>query len=671
MVDNKKEFDIERYYKALSRVFKGGSPIVRHRIANKINPPGLPGTPVGTAKAFLKATTNLYASQMASYGLYSRLARYSDYAEMDSFSIVSSAMDIYSDETCTKNEDGNIVSIHSSDSSTRKILESLFYDVLNIDFNLWTWVRNLVKYGDQFLMIDHHPDYGVLGLIPMPVNETEREEGYDQKDPMAYRFRWITQGNRTLEPWQVAHFRIMGNDNFFPYGCAVIEAARRTWRQVVLLEDAIMVYRIVRSPERRVFYIDVGGIDPNDVPQFIEKVKTQLKRNSVVDQTKGSLDLRFAPMTITDDYYLPVRGDMTTTRIESLPGGQYVGDIDDLNYHRDKLFAALKIPKSYLGYEGDISNKAALTQEDINFARTIARIQNIIIAELNKIAVIHLYSIGYRNEDLLNFDISLTSPSIISEIQRLELWRTRFEVAASAAEGTFDRNFTYKKLFKLTEEEIEAIEEGKRKDRLFDLELEAMQPAQVPVEPGMESNEELGGEIPGQEIPAEEATGEVPTEEPTVSPEPAGERPITVDSVQREGRPLEGKDPNQQRSIPNELKGKKKRRKDDYIKRPSSLLKHAFASKKNALDPLDDITNQRRTISSPFGESKKILAEIFDELGNRDEKAFEDLIFKSKMSQFVRLTEQLDKAEAFRKKEVPTEDVSENKEKEDGEVKDT
>ncbi|MEK6883828.1 MAG: portal protein, partial [Nanoarchaeota archaeon] len=171
--------------------------------------------------------------------------------EYHNFAIGNNVKDSYvvvhnSDEVCTKNEYGNIVSVHSSDSSTRKILESLLYDVLNIDFNLWTWTRNLIKYGDQFLMIDHHPDYGVLGLIPMPVNETEREEGFDPKDPMAYRFRWITQGNRTLEPWRVAHFRIQGNDNFFPYGCAVIEAARRTWRQVTLLEDAIMVYRIVR-----------------------------------------------------------------------------------------------------------------------------------------------------------------------------------------------------------------------------------------------------------------------------------------------------------------------------------------------------------------------------------------------------------------------------------------
>lgn len=1520
MAENKKDFDIEKYYKAFSRVFKGGSPIVRHRIASKISPPGLPGTPIGTAKAFLKSTTNLYASQMSSYGMYSRLARYSDYSEMDSFSVISSALDIYSDEICTQDEYGNIVSIHSSDATVRKVLESLFYDVLNLDFHLWTWVRNLNKYGDQFLMIDHHPDYGVMGLVPMPVNETEREEGYDPDNPLAYRFRWVTQGNRTLEPWQVSHFRILGNDNFSPYGSSTIEAARRTFRQLccsintkifvdkigwkpiqdvcagdvvisfdienkkvikckvkkcvamgiqplvevrtehrkikvtpnhgllvfdpreekfiykqakelnlssqkggytslmsdklvlptidgvsdiqfdisneekyyvklkqkngyekigvvekikklqtntsykniheflqgnrkislidfrkikdafniqfsdcilywhinnkpalvqfdnnfelhwkpknindfvrffgfmlgdgwitgkqkgigialgiypemneqylnlmrsleknkkmvfreakknrgacvvlnsselanifciagfrtgfanknipswvfginkdlrfsfiqglmdadgadsgqiqlankkliqdlqhlcymtgisvgkigkekgkekiiggvktyskdsyrlfinlkafernknkdfvlenavgikecdpdetydlevdhpvhnftangvishnTLLEDAVMVYRIVRSPERRIFYIDVGGIDPNDVPQFIEKVKTQLKRNQVVDSTRGQLDLRFAPQpihkdslvplldgrtltienvakeyeqgkenwvysihdknhnllpgkviwcgknytanklvkiildddtfvttapehpfilrdgtyrradelkigdslmaiyrsidkkgyekcydpstdkdvfthrfvaqdiyknkfgekytvvhhkefqigeknklnndprnleimnfwehrklhavfcnltlnspasrekkqktfkdpnsqwnrtrsteefrnsisennrkrnsvaafawyngsdlhkrhnevrknaqlesweknrenriiamkkifdkkcfelfdtqinefykndrysildlnkitrkiknsvefmsyfasiqssksykrttisrpflmekirelgfkdykqyvceklnidyfairkekrskqcternidlmkrvirdekgritgfqprnhkvkdiicmndanddvycmtvvgpngeenrhnfavatsykslillknTITDDYYLPVRGEMTSTRIETLPGGQYVGDIEDLNYHLNKLFAALKIPKSYLGYEAEISNKASLTQEDVSFARTIARLQKIVVAELNKVAIIHLYSIGYRNEDLLNFEISMTTPSIISEIQRLELWRTKFEVSGVAREGDFDRRFVYQRLFKLTDEDIEEIEEGKRKDRLFDLELESMQ-----TEAGMPAE---GEPVPGEAPPGET---EPPSGISGIETPPAA----ATEPIEKESR-----DPNRQRAIPNELRGKRRRRKDDYVKRPTSLLKHAFHMKKNALDPRDDLVTQKRSISSPFGESKRILSEIYE--GSDLPEKIDDIVFQSKMGKFRQLTEQLEKAEIFQKKQTADSGNESIEEKKDEEPK--
>ena len=527
----------------------------------------------------------------------------SDYSEMESNSIITSALDIYSDEVCTKDEHGEMIKIFSHDAKIRKILDAFFYQVLNIDFNLWPWVRNFLKYGDQFLLVDHHPNHGVLQVLPMPVNEVEREEGFDQNDPLAYRYRWTTQGNRTLDPWQVIHFRNGGNDSFMPYGCSVIESVRRTWRQVVLLEDAVMTYRIVRSPERRVFYIDVGGIDPNDVPQFIEKVKGQLKRNNTVDATTGQLDKRYNPMSIMDDYYIPVRGDMTSTRIESLPGGQYVGDIDDLNYHRDKLFAGLKIPKSYLGYEGEVNARSTLSQEDINFARTIARLQNIVVAELNKMAIIQLYSAGYRGEELMNFELTMASPSIITEIQRLELWRTRFEVAsvASSQEGSFDRRFAYKKLFKLSDEEIEEIEEGRRKDKLFDMELESIAP---PVPPPGEVPPPPEGGVAAGEVPA--APGRSGEEPPPEGEQPSPEA-ITA-----------GRDPNQQRIMPNDVKGKTKKRKNSNGL-PTNLTQ-VFNFKKTALDPRDGLVQNMRVGSSPFGESLSMGRMLTEDIEDTDEE---------------------------------------------------
>ena len=1394
-----------------------------------------------------------------------------------------------SDEICTKDEHGEMIKIFSHDSKLRNILQSFFYDVLNIDFNLWTWVRNFLKYGDQFLLVDHHPNHGVLQLLPMPVNEVEREEGFDQNDPLAYRYRWTTQGNRTLDPWQVIHFRNGGNDAFMPYGSSIIEAVRRSWRQVVLLEDAVMTYRIVRcgsgdsnvwtengykklkdikvndkvysydiankklllstvtnainngrqqlwfvkskhrtfkgnfnhpilvknketneisyvlmtelvakkyqlvapkieddgikipislknenyewfahlspagydyfkknkfrrskrsvikelseecsynfkriyfflypklkgkfivkaipydialkvcnkfnipinflvkhpkgmynlnrlnipdyvdeefakffgfmtgdgflpktkhavgfasgndldineyysnimkkycthvkfcedkrsvfgvgkfyinsfyfshlmfdmgmttsvytkripnwiylssekikkafidglmdadgyygkkgsmhitlcnkplvedlkelchqlgytvsskvygrtrkarkirkfnvgetncyylyvtkkqtelfedileigptneheevyditvdnkfnnfiadgivvhnSPERRVFYIDVGGIDPNDVPQFIEKVKGQLKRNQTVDASNGNLDKRYNPLSILDDYYIPVRGDMTSTRVESLPGGQYVGDIDDLQYHlcfrkgtevklldgtfdtieniinriqnneniwtysinpeslcveptkilagqntgnrndfvrinldngkfidvtqdhlmilsngkyiqakdlnpgdslaalytkisskenknylhgyemlfntgkqrwdythrlvakyclknnltktnvvhhtsfnklnnhpdflyvcensqehrkihaeinkskelfkgdknpnyckdanietllgvarlssnmkelmnktkyrsfvikrliksigltyrefhkkymiknpavfyscgynltiedvkeairmpevkseihvskllgcstqtigvivcsagykkfndlfweiknitfqnivdcakncktlkeiseklscsstkirnmiiangfhsikdfrknkyfagmyrtpqmfekgtrsynkciglnhkvvsieflnvsedaydiqvennnnfalnsgifvhNSKIFAGLKIPKSYLGYESEVNARSSLTQEDINFARTIARLQNVIVAELNKIAIIQLYSAGYRGEELMNFDISMASPSIITEIQRLELWRTRFEVASvatSAGEGVVDRSFTYKKLFKMSDEEIEQIEEGKRKDKLFDLEIEGMQSEMPPGEevpsPG-EGQEEIppeGGPVsPGQAPVAAE-----PTLGTTSEP---GEKPITT----------AGRDPNQQRIMPNSVRGPGKAGKKKFSKGLPGNLTQVFNFKKTALDPKDGLIQNTRVATTPFGESismESILTEGADIVEERLSKQQ----LQSRIIQHEHLLKQLDK----------------------------
>lgn len=238
-------FDVKKYYEDLGKLFKSGN-IVRQRVASKIAAPGDVGVPIGTARAFLKHVNNAYTSALASYGQYSRLARYSDYNEMESMPEISSALNLYAEEVCSGGENDEILKIESPNIRIREALNTLFYDVLNIDFNARAWVRNFCKYGDQFMLVDHHPDYGVLNVLPMPVNEIEREEGYDKNDPTAYRYRWVTQGNRILENWQVVHFRLWGNDNFLPYGSSILEPARRVWRQLILMEDAVMVYRIVR-----------------------------------------------------------------------------------------------------------------------------------------------------------------------------------------------------------------------------------------------------------------------------------------------------------------------------------------------------------------------------------------------------------------------------------------
>ena len=273
----------------------------------------------------------------------------------------------------------------------KKLLEELFYDVINVDFNLAMWVRNLCKYGDFFLFNDVHPEMGVINAFPIPIAEMEREEGFDPEDPGAVRFRWVTQGNQVLENWQVSHFRLLGNDAFLPYGASVLEGARRIWRQLVLIEDAMLVYRIIRSPERRVFYIDVGNIPPENVTDYIQQAQTSLKRSAVVDKTNGQVDLRYNPFSVDEDYFLPVRGGDTGTRIDTLSGGTNTSAIEDVEYIQKKLFAALKVPKAFMGYDENTDGKATLAAQDIRFARTVERIQRIMVSELNKIAIIHLY----------------------------------------------------------------------------------------------------------------------------------------------------------------------------------------------------------------------------------------------------------------------------------------
>ena len=612
------DINIKKYYSNLEKLFKQG-PVMRHRVANKVSTPGSPGVPIGTARAFLRHVNNAYASTIASYGQYNRLARYSDYNEMESMAEIHSALDIYADETTAKGENGEILKIDSPNVEIRKALNFLFFDVLNIEFNAWNWIRNLCKYGDQFLLIDHHPDYGVLNVLPMPVNEVEREEGYDEENPMAYRYRWVNQGNRVIDNWQVVHFRLLGNDNFLPYGSSILEAARRVWRQLILMEDAVMVYRIVRSPERRVFYIDVGNVAPHDIPAFIEKAQTQLKRNQIVDSSTGRVDLRYNPMSTDEDYFIPVRGPDGGSRIDTLPGGQFTGDIDDLVYIQNKLFAALKIPKSYLGYEQDINAKSTLSQEDVRFARTIQRVQRVFISELNKLAIIHLYSMGFKDADLTNFDISMANPSTIAELQRLELWRTRFEVASVAREDMFDRNFVYRRLWQLNDKDIEEVEEGKRKDRMFDLELESMQAPQAE-EDGMEAAPPEGEMPPEGEAPPPEGGAEPETAqatEPGLPPPPGEEVPITAN-----------KDPNMQTAAPNDLLKPFKKRKRKLVPR---LKDAGFGIKKTAMDHKRNQSELTRGVRAPFGE------------GSTPEEA----LFNKNVAQLQRFARDVEKVEAL------------------------
>ena len=591
---------IRQYYKDLGAIF-GDGPVSRRKVANKIRGPGDYGVPVGTAKAFLKNTNAADASTMASYGQYNRLARYSDYNEMESMAEIGSALDIYSDECTAQGENGEIIKIESSNKRIREALENLFYDVLNLEFEAWNWIRNMCKYGDQFLLIDHHPDFGVLAALPLPVNEIEREEGYDEENPLAFRYRWITQGNKTLENWQIVHFRLSSNDNFLPYGSSILEVGRRVWRQLILMEDAVMVYRIVRSPERRVFKIDVGNIAPQDVPAFMEKARTQLKRNQIVDSTSGRVDLRYNPLSTDEDYFIPIRGEHSSN-IDTLAGGQMTGDIEDLKYIQNKLFAALKIPKSYLGYEEDINAKSTLSQQDVRFARTIQRVQRVFVAELNKIAVIHLWSMGFSDEDLTNFEISMANPSSISELQRLELLRTKLEVTSMIPQnGVFDKQFGYEKIWNMNPEDIEAIEEGRRKDHMVDLEIMQMAPPMpVPAQPPP------GLMPPGGMPPPMPAAGMPPPQaQPPMAPPP----PITA-----------AKDPNIQNVAPNELTKLKKPFKKE--KPLPDLKNYAFNLKKTAMDPKRTQSELGRLVKAPFGENVEVDVEELQEVQFRKRHAF-------------------------------------------------
>tara|TARA_R110000824_G_scaffold54109_6_gene149474 strand:- start:5030 stop:6952 length:1923 start_codon:yes stop_codon:yes gene_type:complete len=464
-------------YKTLTRLFSG--PLVNYQSQqqrryrrSQLNKYGSKFRSL-SGMQFKKSTYNVYDGLRIKYlSEQNRAERYVDFDQMEYTPEIASSLDIYADEMTTFSDLQTLLRIVCHNDEIRNILHTLLYQVLNIEFNLYGWSRSMCKFGDYFLYLDVDEKLGIKSVLSLPGNEIERMEGEDKTNPNYIQYQW-NSGGMTFENWQIAHFRILGNDKYAPYGTSVLEPARRIWRQLTLLEDAMMSYRVVRSPERRVFYIDVGNIAPADVEQFMEKVKTQMKRNTVVDADSGRADLRYNPMSVDEDYFVPMRGG-STTRVESLPGGQFTGDIDDVEYLRDKLFSALKVPRSYLARGKDADeDKTTLAQKDIRFARTVQRLQRSVVSEIEKVCLVHLYILGYRGDDLLSFKLKLNNPSKIAELQELEHWDKKFTVAANATEGYVSRQWVAKNLFNMTDDEFVRNEQEMFYDAKFNAAIEA------------------------------------------------------------------------------------------------------------------------------------------------------------------------------------------------------
>ena len=362
-------------------------------------------------------STSLYGAQLNINWKYLRTQIYSDYDAMDTDAIISSALDIIADECTLKNDMGEVLQIRSSDEDTQKILYNLFYDVLNIEFNLWSWIRQMCKYGDFFLKLEIAEKFGVYNVIPYTAYHIERQENYDPKKPAEVRFAFSPDGyaggsgyygiggqgtqssrkndkNIYFDNYEMAHFRLITDVNYLPYGRSYLEPARKLYKQYILMEDAMLIHRIVRAPEKRIFYINVGSIPPNEVENFMQKTINTMKKTPFIDPQTGEYNMKYNQQNILEDFYIPVRGNDSATKIEPTKGMDYTA-IEDVVYLRDKLFAALKVPKAFMGYDENLQGKATLAAEDIRFGRTIDRIQRILLSELYKIAIVNLYAQGY------------------------------------------------------------------------------------------------------------------------------------------------------------------------------------------------------------------------------------------------------------------------------------
>ena len=439
------------------------------------------------ANQWAKVENNLYSQ--AIYYEPTRLSAQYDYESMEYTPEISAALDIYAEESTTTNEDGFILQIYSESKRIKGVLADLFNNNLDINTNLPMWTRNTCKYGDNFVYLKLDPEKGVVGCQQLPTIEIERHEvgvsakiSIDitqelDKDKKALHFTWKNK-NMEFQSWEMAHFRLLGDDRKLPYGTSMLEKARRIWKQLLLCEDAMLIYRTSRAPERRIFKVFVGNMNDDDVEAYVQRVANKFKREQVVDSKTGNVDMRFNQMAVDQDYFVPVRDPAAPSPIDTLPGATNLSEIADIEYIQKKLLTALRVPKAFLGFEEVVGDGKNLALQDIRFARTINRIQKSMLAELNKIAIVHLFLLGFEDE-LNNFTLGLTNPSKQADLLMVDVWKEKIllykDLVADPGNGIQATSSTWAKkhIFGWSDEEIRLDLQQQRVERAVGEELKA------------------------------------------------------------------------------------------------------------------------------------------------------------------------------------------------------
>jgi hypothetical protein len=434
-----------------------------------------------------KVENNLYSQ--AIYYEPSRLSAQYDYESMEYTPEISAALDIYSEESTTTNQDGFILQIYSESKRIKSVLADLFNNNLDINTNLPMWTRNTCKYGDNFVYLKLDPEKGIVGCQQLPTIEIERHEvGVSAKitvditqekeeNKKALHFTWKNR-NMEFQSWEIAHFRLLGDDRKLPYGTSMLEKARRIWKQLLLSEDAMLIYRTSRAPERRMFKVFVGNMNDDDVEAYVNRVANKFKREQVVDAKTGNVDMRFNQMAVDQDYFIPVRDPAAPDPITTLPGATNLSEIADIEYIQKKLLTALRVPKAFLGFEEVVGDGKNLSLQDIRFARTINRIQKSMIAELNKIAIVHLFLLGFEDE-LQNFTLGLSNPSTQADLLKIDVWKEKVllykDLVADPGNGIQPTSSTWAKkhIFGWSDEEIRLDLQQQRIERAVGEELKA------------------------------------------------------------------------------------------------------------------------------------------------------------------------------------------------------
>ena len=439
------------------------------------------------ANQWAKVENNLYSQ--AIYYEPTRLSAQYDYESMEYTPEISAALDIYAEESTTTNEDGFILQIYSESKRIKGVLADLFNNALDINTNLPMWTRNTCKYGDNFVYLKLDPEKGVVGCQQLPTIEIERHEvgasgkisvdvkNEVDKDRKALHFTWKNK-NMEFQSWEIAHFRLLGDDRKLPYGTSMLEKARRIWKQLLLCEDAMLIYRTSRAPERRIFKVFVGNMNDDDVEAYVQRVANKFKREQIVDSKTGNVDMRFNQMAVDQDYFIPVRDPAAPSPIDTLPGATNLSEIADIEYIQKKLLTALRVPKAFLGFEEVVGDGKNLALQDIRFARTINRIQKSMLAEMNKIAIVHLFLLGFEDE-LSNFTLGLTNPSTQADLLKVDVWKEKVllykDLVSDPGNGIQATSSTWAKkhIFGWSDDEVRLDLQQQRVERAVGEELKA------------------------------------------------------------------------------------------------------------------------------------------------------------------------------------------------------
>ena len=406
-----------------------------------------------------------------------RLPAYIDYEGMEYYPLIASALDLLMEESTTIGDDGRMLRIFSKKERIREILEEFFYGTLNINVNLPFWTRNLVKYGDNFVYLLGEKGKGIRYARQLVNYDIERKDEFKDKKIRTIFKNRITGDEFNL--FEMAHFRLLGDDKFLPYGSSILNKVRRVFRQLIMAEDAMLTYRILRAGEKRVFKVDVGNLDDKDIEAYVLRVAEKFKKQPQVYRNNGQIDYRFNILGNDEDIFMPVR-DGKSTVIETLPGATNLDAIADITYLRDNLFSGLGIPKPFLGFQGSAGEGKNLAQMDVRFAKKVNRIQQALIQELNKMAVIHLYLKGFE-DDLHEFSLSLTNPSTQADKLKTETLQAKVQLyndlTRTESSGIAPASHTWAKrnIFNWSDKEIMEDLKNQRMERAISVELQDTQ----------------------------------------------------------------------------------------------------------------------------------------------------------------------------------------------------